>query len=294
MSLRVLRCLALLVPGAVLVTLLPGASARPEAATDKWVYASVVDEAGKPVKDLTREDFALREDGEDRVITDVKLATDPLYIQLLADTSTTAAEFTQDIRATMSAFVKEVLTNSPGSQISLMEFGQAAVTMIPYSSSEEALAKGINRLIGKPNSGSVLSEALIEANKQLAKTPSLRRAIVSLNMEPSTEGSREEPKVVNDSFRKSTAQLWALSLQKGSAKNAERDVLLNNLAKYSGGQREIVVGQSSMVGWFKQFADNLTSQYQITYNRPGKAAQVVQVGCTRTGARLHASAYAPQ
>jgi VWFA-related protein len=286
--------MTVLLPALMAVGLLPGASARPEAAADKVIYASVVDDSGKPVKDLTKADFALREDGEDRQITDVKLATDPLFVQLVADTSTAASEFTQDVRATMNAFVKQVLTGSPNAQISLMEFGQAAVTMVPYTGDESTLAKGINKLIGKPNSGSVLSEALVEANRQLAKAATLRRAIVSLNMEPSTEGSREEPKQLIDAFRKSTAQLWALSLQKGPARNAQHDVLLNNLAQYSGGQREIVVGQSSMVSWFTRYADALTSQYQITYTRPGKSAQVVQVGLARGGVKLHASGYAPQ
>jgi hypothetical protein len=77
-------------------------------------------------------------------------------------------------------------------------------------------------------------------------------------------------------------------------KNPTRDIVLNALTKNTGGNREFIVGQSALVTVLRSYADALTAQYELTYKRPGKSAQVVQVGTTRQGIKLHASGYAPQ
>jgi len=268
--------------------------AAPGAASDKTIFVSALDDNGSPVKGLTLEDFRLREDGVDREISDVKPATDPLQVVLLADTTSGAQEILQDLRKSLTAFVNQVLTVSPDAPIKIMEFGQAAVTVAPYSTSTADLEKAINRLVGKPSAQSVLLEALIAASNDLSKRPSRRRAIVSVNIEPNDEQSREEPKKIQESLQKSGAQLWALSFQKGQLKNPTRDLVLNALTRSTGGQREFIVGISAMETILKRYADALTFQYAVTYKRPGDKAQVVQVGTVRQGVKLYASGFAPQ
>ena len=168
--------------------------AAPRAASDKTIFVTALDDNGSPVKGLTLEDFRLREDGVDREISDVKPATDPLQVVLLADTTSGAQDILQDLRKSLTGFVHQVLTVSPDAPIKIMEFGQAAVTVAPYSTSTADLEKAINKIVGKPNAQSVLLEALIAASNDLSKRPSRRRAIVSVNIEPNDEQSREEPK----------------------------------------------------------------------------------------------------
>jgi VWFA-related protein len=280
--------------GLLLLGLPPLAPAAATQSTDKSVFLSALDGSGKPVKDLTASEVRIREDGVELEVVGLKPATDPLTIALLADTTSAAEEYIRDIRDALSAFVRQVRAASPDAPITLMEFGQASIAVVPFTTSTEDLDKGINRLVGKPNSSSVLLEAIIDASGQVAKRPSLRRAIVVLNMEPSNELSREEPKKVNEALRKSGAQLWAVSLQKGTMKNPTRDIVLNALTKNTGGNREFIVGQSALVPLLKNYADALTSQYELTYKRSKKSAQVVQVGTTRQGIKLHASGFAPQ
>jgi hypothetical protein len=224
----------------------------------------------------------------------VKPATETLNIMLLGDTTQAAGEMLQDLRQSLTAFVRQVHAVSPDAQISLMEFGQAAVTVVPFTTSDVDLEKGINKLVGKPQAPSVLLEAINAASINLAKRPSQRRAIVALNIEPSDEQSREDPKRIIESLRKSVAQLWCVSIQKGALRNPTRDVVLTVLTKNTGGDRQFIVGQSAIETHLKSFADALTSQYEATYKRPGSKAQAVQIGVTRPGVKLHASGFAPQ
>jgi hypothetical protein len=252
---------------------------------NKSIFVSVLDGEGQPVTGMTAADFAIREDNADRRIVEVKPATQPIYIAMLVDTSTAATSFIQDIREGFSVFAKDVLGKSPESQLSLWEFGQAAVRVENFTKDVTKLTDKINRLFPRLNASSVLSEALNDASNDLARKPSPRRAIVLLNIEPSTEQGNEQPQKINDSLMRSHTQLWAVSLQKGTLKNAKRDLVLNTLIRNAGGTREYIVAESAAPTQLARIAAALTSQYEIIYERPGDNAKIVQVG-QRTGRDL--------
>ena len=281
------------VSGWVVEATVPGAV---QGATDKTIFLSVVDASGKPVKDLTAAQFRLLEDGTEREVTDAKQSTQPLSIALLADTTKGAEEVVQEIRAAFIAFVKEIASGTPGSEIALMEFGQASMTITNFTKNTEDLEKSIARLFPKRDAASVLLEALVDASNNLAKRPSPRRAIVVLNIEPSDEQSSEQPAKIQESLKKSGASLWAVSLQRGPLKNPKRDVVLNVLTQATGGRREFIVGQSAAEGLLKTYANALSGQYELTYKRPAnvRSAKEIRVGAVGENIKVFAPAFAPQ
>src|SRR5205807_1046790 len=105
----------------------------------------------------------------------------------VTDAYGTAEEYVRDLRVAVDAFAKQLLAQSPDASVSLMEFGQAAMTLVPYTQSPEEFDRGVKKIVARPDVGSVLFEALDRANTDLGKRPSARRAIVSLNLEPSDE-----------------------------------------------------------------------------------------------------------
>jgi hypothetical protein len=281
---------------AVCVTLLAAVGTRASGqGNNKSIFVSVLDEEGRPVTGMTAADFAVREDNADRTIVDVKPASQPIYIAMLVDTTTGSDAFTSDIREGFSAFAKQVLTKSPESQLALWEFGQAAVKVQDFTKDLPKILDRVNRVVQKLNASSVLLEAINDASNELGRKPSPRRAIVLLNLEPSKEESGERPQKINDSLMRSHSQLWAVSLQRGTLKNAQRDVVLNELVKRAGGTREYIVAESATPAQLVRIADALTSQYEITYARPGNDAKIVQVG-QRTGKNLKlvTGVFAPQ
>jgi hypothetical protein len=304
MTARVFSVRALL-PSALVLLLVPATTVWTQGGVDKSLFLSVLDAAGKPVKDMVADDILIREDGVDRQVVAVKPASQPISVAVLVDTAQgkrvtdaygTPEEYVRDIRNAVGAFAKQLLGQSPNAVVSLTEFGQAAITIVPFTSNPAEYEKGVNRLVAKAGVGSVLLEALAQANNDLLKQPSTRRAIVSLNLEPSDEQSGEEPKSVKEAFRKSGAQLWALSVQRGALKVSKRDLVLNDFAKESGGQRDQIVGISAIEGILRGYADALTYQYEVVYKRPesNKPTRVIQVGTPRQGVKLHASGFAPQ
>jgi hypothetical protein len=212
----------------------------------------------------------------------------------VTDVSGSPEEYVRDMRLAVEAFATQLLTLSPDAQVSLMTFGQAAVTTVPYTTDLLKFKEGVNKFASQPGIPTVLMEALAQANKDLGAMPTTRRAIVSLNLEPADEQSREDPGALKDAFRKSGAQLWAVSVQRGTLKNSKRDVVLNDFAKMSGGQRDFIVGISAVSDVMKAYASALAMQYEVVYLRPENTKpKVIQVGNTR-GFKLHASGFPPQ
>jgi VWFA-related protein len=290
--------------------LLPAArlAARSGPEGTKTLYVSVLDESGKPVKDMTADQLAMREDGKDIQIVSVGPAQEPLQVVLLVDTSDSAVSLTSDIRRAVGSFIKQLHSVRNDAAIELMEFGQAAVATTPFTSDDEVLLKALNTMVGKPSADAVMLEAMQQAANDLAKRPSPRRAVVAFNTDPSRELVGDTNKI-KDSYRKSVAQFWSVSLQvenvtiragKGASAGASmtasatRNAVLTQLSQQTGGQHEMLNAAAGVEGLLQQFADALTYQYEIVYKSPNKSAKVVQVGTTRQGVKLHASGFAPQ
>ena len=284
---------------------------------EKILYLTVVDQAGKAVKDIKTDEVLVREDNQDREVVSVKRSTAPLAIVLLADTTKGAGEgsmmggrgalggvglsgsfsteLIRDIRVAFSTFVKDLAAASPESQMELMEFGQAAITVTKMTSNVPDLEKGIARLFPKPNAASVLLEAIIEASKSLTKTKTPRRNIVALNVEPGDEQSEQNIRKLHEELSKSHANFWAVSIQPGTNMNSVRGLVLETLTANTGGRREFIHAQSALEAMMKNIVDNLVNQYEVTYKRPGGGkAQGVLVGVRRDGLKLYANRIPPQ
>jgi hypothetical protein len=84
-------------------------------------------------------------------------------------------------------------------------------------------------------------------------------------------------------------------VQRGKLKASNRDLVLNDYAKFTGGQRDFIVGISAAEGILKGYADALTYQYEVVFKRPESSKpKVIQLGTTRQGVKQHASGFPPQ
>lgn len=259
---------------------------------EKSIFVSALDGSGRPVTDLTAEDFAIREDGVERRVVRARLTTEPLRIALLADTTSVAEQYVHNIRAGLKAFIQDLLAASPRSEISLWEFGLTARRIRGFTSDAAALEKDAARLFPRSQAGSALLDAVHDTSEELAKSPGPRRVIVVLNSEPNDEQSRQQPKKINDALIRSRAQLWSVTVQTGTAR--QQDFLLSTLARNAGGLREFILADSAIETHMRRHAAALTAQYEVTYQRPPGPAKIVQTGVRRDGVKLVTGILAPQ
>lgn len=295
-------------PAAIAFVFMPSLAARQD--TQKTIYVSVLDENNNPITDLKPDELGVFEGGVQRAVVSAKPATTPMSILMLGDTSkvaggggvdqkksaSAAGEMIRDIRAAFSAFSQDIFAKSPESEIGIMEFGQASIMVTNFTSKSADVEKGITRLFPKPDSDSVLLEAIMEGAKELDKRKNMRRAMISINVEPGNEASREPPNNILKGLAQSRAPLFSISLQKGDLRDQRRGVVLPQLAQQTGGVHQIIVGQSALVTLAKGVAAALLGQYEITYTRPaGPMPPGIQVGAKRPGKiTILASRFPPQ
>jgi VWFA-related protein len=275
---------------ALLLAITPAATAQ---GAEKSIFVSVIDSAGRAVRDLAAADFALREDGEEREIMHARLSSQPLQLALLADTTGGAGHHVPPLRRALQTFTEAILAAHADSQISLWTFGERPRRMTDFTSDAGILGQRIGALFPTSNGGSLLLDTIHQTSEALAKRPSRRRAIVVLNVEPADEQSELAPKKINESLARSGAQLWMLSLQI-KVSDAQRNYLLRTFSRNAGGQLVTVASDSGLDAQMQRFADALNNQYELIYRRPAGSANVVQTGIRRDGMQVVAGLFAPR
>ena len=279
----------------------PGLAARIRPA-HKTAYVVALDGTTTPYKDLKPEDWGVREDGQDRKVIDAKPATDPLTVVILADVTKFMQMSAKDVRTAVTSFIQTVQTAQPNAQVAIIGFGRQSTLFVDFGKPAADVEKAVQRINADTNSdATVMLEALTEAAKKLASAASPRRAIVAINLDGFNEVSTTPPQSVADQVLAAHASLWALTYQNAESARvrgkvgANREAVLSNLTKQSGGIRIPVPLAAGLDVQMKKVAEVLLGQYAVTYERPdGAAPKMLQMAVARPGAQMLVPQMPPQ
>jgi hypothetical protein len=289
---------------AVFWTAPPSAStAAPQKGGTKTVFAAAIDAGLNPVPGMTKAEWAIREDGKDREIVDVKPAMQPLDIVLMIDTTKSVALNVNELRDGVRAFAHTIQAGNPGATFSITNVAAAAVMVAQNKSTPEDVDKILTKIYPDQTEPTVFLEGIVDASKKLAKSQSPRRAIVIVNLEGVPEISSMKVPEVLQALLPSGASLWAVSYSNdvtkrliaastkggiGSANTGQnRDVILENAPRGTGGFRMNVEVPTALEGALTKMAGAILGQYEITYTRPeGPTPKQLQMGQTRNGVTI--------
>ena len=253
--------------------------ARGVAGQDPQITAlvTVVSESGEPITDLTAADFTVRENKITHVVGRVRPVHDlPVFVAILVDVSKplmgTQAPVT-DMRGSLSAFVSAMRAANPAVQFSLTQVAGAAVPAVAFGAKPEDLDAAIARLYPGQQADAVMLEGLAEAARSLQDKPGLRKAIVAVDF-ASSEPSRESTMRASiEELQKAEATLWTVSIRgAGATAAARREMAFKAGVEVSGGVRQTAVAASGLTSMLTAVAGSLSSQYLVTFSRPGSAS----------------------
>ena len=253
-------------------------------APQKTAFVTVVAEKG-PMKNLTAKDFVAYEDNSKRDVLGAELSGDPLSVFLIVDTSAPLAGTTpptQDMRAALASFVKTLKLGVVDMDIAYCPTAGAAVTAVDFGKLAE-LDAAIARWTPDSMSTSVILEALNDAGKALKNRPAPRRAVVVVDLNSQEGGAEKAMKPAVQSMHDSGATLWNVSVRGSTnnqisisnqaspmiTNNANRESVLNDVAKANGGMRWTVRDASGLEPALVVVADTLASQYAVTFAHQG-------------------------
>ncbi|HUQ85996.1 MAG TPA: hypothetical protein VM096_00465 [Vicinamibacterales bacterium] len=249
--------------GAALTTLSVSLSAqRP---VTRSIFVDAVDTGGKPVLNLTAEDFQITENGVKRAVTRAALGNAPMRIVLMVDSSTAIGSAINNVRTALNAFIDEL----PESEevVFLSSGGQIRVRTTAESSRDKLRAE-IARFASE-GGANALYDTMLEADKRFLKTaPGQWPAFVFVTSD-NGEGTREinvdeYNKFMNDFLARGGAA-HAVILQ-GKRSGLVTDIL-SNLVDNTGGLRTTIVTDSSLPQRMRDIANRLADDHQRMMNR---------------------------
>ena len=242
-----------------------GAQAR-----ERVAFVSVVDrQTGAPLDEITPRDIVIREDRVTREVLRVTRATGPMPLAILVDNSAAAEPAIADIRTALTTFVTALGDLGP---VALVSMGERPTVVTDYTSSPDALARGIGRIFSRPASGATLLEAVLETSRGIQKREGERAAIVVVSVGGVPHNTVHFSRAL-DQLKASGATLHAvvLSLPGGDAIGdaaRQRDTLIDRGVRDTGGLRRYVLTSMAFGPALADLARAITTQVRVVYARP--------------------------
>ena len=232
------------------------------------MFVSVLDKSGAPVPDLGPPDFIVREDKVSREVLRVAPADEPMQIALLVDNSAAAEPYIRDYREALPAFIAAMTDPSgPRNQLSLIALAERPTILTEYSGDPAVLQKGVNRLFSMSGSGTYLLDGLIETSRGIMKRGSSRPVIVAITTEGPELSDRVYQQVL-EPLRESGAAFHLVVVGRPVNMAYDRSVVLSTGTRDTGGRYDTILVGNALTGKLKELANELKSQYRVTYARP--------------------------
>lgn len=254
----------------ILAMLLPASPVLAQA-TERTVYASVVDKNDAPVPGLAAGEFVVREDDTAREVLRVSTATEPMQIAVLVDTSQAMEEHMLDVRTALRGFFKQM---GGKHEIALIGLGERPTVLSDYTRDAARLEKAVGSVFSRSGSGTYILEAIVEASNGLQRRKATRPHIIVYAAKGPEFSERYHQSVI-DALRESGATLHTLMLNKsgaamGSREEQELAKVVADGTRLTGGRRDDLLTPMALTDRLQSLGNELENQYQVVYARPSR------------------------
>jgi len=252
------------------------------------VLASVRDKSGAFVRDLSKDDFKVLEDGRPQKIAYFARETNlPLTLGLLIDTSMSQARVLDAERAASYRFLDNMLRDKD--QVFVMQFDMAVQMAQDLTSSRRQLEETLP-LVDTPThaelemegtrGGTLLYDAVVKASRDVMKGREGRKALIVLS-DGGENGSTATIEEAIDAAQLSDTLIYSILFADAEYPSWGRGIL-KRLSKETGGGFYEVSKKESIGEIYAQIQDELRSQYSMGYvpERPVTAPEFRRIAVT--------------
>ncbi len=265
--------------------------------TTRTVYVTVVDETGRVVLGLAPADFVVKESGREREIVSVAPASQKMRLALMVEYPFVGQSY---VRTGLAEFVARMCGSA---EIALFMVSRRAEKLVDFTSDPNVLVDGIRNLpLSYPSGTGGVPDAVFEVAKQFTKAKPARPVIVLATTEQGM--AVQDPEYLLSEIAKSKVQFWAVSLGiagSGPSSNTAVPRVPMSLSiadglQQSGGRAVPILTLQGFQAGVQQVADDLSSQYLITYTLPDgvKTSDHITVSLNMPGATLQAPNRVPR
>lgn len=283
-------------------TLLPALAAAvmlaapaPAKVHTRQIFVQVRDQQGAPVLDIAQGDFDVKEAGVVRQVTRAGLATSPMRIALLVDTSDAAAAALTHVRAGLVEFIDAL---PPEHEVLLVSTGRQMRVRVPPTTDRKKLRETAGGLF-PDGAGTVLTDGLLEIDDRFMRKGEDRWPVFVIVTSDGTESSAgAHEKEFNQwavalGARGATVHALVLKVGKGGG---VPDVVAMNLTQNTGGRFDMMNTSNSIPEKLKTLATQIAGDhkamgawYRLEFQTDSADFRPIDVGVARSGVRLQIS-----
>jgi hypothetical protein len=263
----------------------------------RTVYVTVTDGKGAAVPDLTAADFTIKEGGKEREVLKALPATQKMRLAVMAEERLLGDG---GVRNGLFEFMKRL---QPVAETAFIAIGLRNTTIVDYTTDLNAIVAGINGLSLNPPPSSNVAEGILDIGKAMEREHAPRPVIVVVAVSGGQSGGASANEVLNQ-LRQSGASMHVVTIASNEgmadplgslADRSNREQVLGDGAKQSGGRRIEVTATVAVPKGLHQIASDLSSQYMIQYALPDgvKPDRRLNVSLKRRGLSMRAPSLIP-
>ena len=226
--------------------------------------ATVIDEDGRLVGDLQRDDFEVFEDGERQTVTHFTRDRVPLSLGVVLDVSQSMyGQRIDDARLALDRFLADLL--DPEDEVFVIVFNHTPRVEVGWTLGPRQLRHRLDDI--RPYGGTSIYDAMMEA-LPLFNVRQHQRAAVILISDGSDTGSDADVRDVRRQLRRSDAFVYAIAIDAPDTRPINDRVnpySLREMTTESGGYTEVVHDSPELGPATARIAEELNHQYTLSY-----------------------------
>lgn len=243
------------------------------------LYTSVLDDQGRPVTEIDREAFRIREDGEPQTIARFEQVRDlPIHVGILLDTSASMGGVLDEVQRAALDFVDQAL--EPKDRAAVMTFNNFPELRVELTNDKVALGAGFAGLSAEGRTA--LYDSVMFGLYYFTGIRG-QRALLVLS-DGRDESSRFDFEQTLEYARRAGITLYTIGLRLGDP-GARRK--LARLAEETGGSSHFIGGISELDEIYARIEEELRSQlliaYQSTQEGDSKEFRRIEIEVDRPG-----------
>jgi Ca-activated chloride channel family protein len=249
------------------------------------VFVNVADRNGALVGGLTRDDFALSEDGRPQQIAVFEKQSElPLNLMLAIDTSGSVHKDLSEEAGAAKRFVHAILR--PQDQMSVLQFATNVRVLTPFTNKISAVDRSLDRL--EPDWSSAVYDAICQGSTLLGEKDG-RKVLVIVSDGDDTAKTSTYAEALEQALRDEVMiySLIDVPIVASAGRDTGGEHALITLAEQTGG-KYFYVDEGGLDKAFAKVSDDLRTQYLLGYyprdQEPGRIFHRIRVTVPRASA----------
>ena len=236
------------------------------------VLATVRTKKNEIVRDLSKDDFVLTENGRPQAIRYFSKESElPLTVGLMIDTSMSQQKVLESERTASFRFLDQVLRESKD-KLFVMQFDMAVQLRQPLTSSRQALEEVLpyvdtptRRELGMQNGGgTLLFDAVVKASNDVLKNQKNRKAMVVLS-DGGENGSTATLMDAIEAAQRADSLIYSILFADSSFGGGDGRGILQRLSKETGASYWEVSKKHGIEEIYQSIEEELRSQYSMGF-----------------------------